>query len=191
MATKTHSRGLLCAGLVSLALAACSNSDFPSDGFKTTKFGMSTSQLEAIGFTCEANKKKCSKKLNTKKDAAESETLFGKPADIDADLADDKVTSINVHVGVEEKELVELFTKAVGSPKTFDYVSIFGDKIRLYYWVTSGGTSISITINLDEKPAEGIFKMIGPRATAVYRSKQETTDLLDKIKKSAVKPKDY
>lgn len=171
-------------------LAACGNSNFPSDGFKSAKFGMSASQLEGIGFSCKPDKKSCEKKADAKKEATESETLFGKPADIDVELSDDKIGSINVRIGIEEKEMVELFSKALGSPKTFEYTAFLGDKIRRYYWVSSGGTSIAVTINLDEKPPQGIFKMLGPRSTAKYRNKQETTKMLDEVNKSSVKPKD-
>ena len=172
-------------------LAACGGSDFPSDGFKSTRFGMSSSQLESTGFSCEPDKKSCEKKTDSKKEATEGDTLFGKPADIYVELTDDKVSSINVRIGIEEKEMVELFSKALGSPKTYEYTAFLGDKIRRYYWVSSGGTSIAVTINLDEKPPQGIFKMLGPRSTAEYRSKHETTKMLDKINKSSVKPKDF
>lgn len=171
-------------------LAACGDSNFPSDGFKSTKFGMSASQLEGIGFSCESNKKSCEKKADAKKEATQSDTLFGKPADIDVKLSDDKIASINVTVGIEEKEMVELFSKALGSPKTSEHTTFLGDKIRRYYWISSGGTSIDVLINLDEKPPQGIFKMAGPLSNARYRSKQETTKMLDEINKSSVKPND-
>lgn len=171
-------------------LAACGDSNFPSDGFKSTKFGMSASQLEGMGFSCKPDKKSCEKKPDAKKEATESETLFGKPADIDVELSEDKISSINVRIGIEEKEMVELFSKALGSPKIFEYTALFGDKIRRYYWISSGGTSIAVTINLDEKPPQGIFKMLGPWSTAKYRNKHETTKMLDEINKSSVKPKD-
>jgi len=118
-------------------LAACGESDFPSDGFKSTKFGMSSSQLEGIGFSCKPDKKRCNKK-----EATEGETLFGKPADIEVDLSDDKTIGIYVSIGIEKKEMVELFSKALGSPKSFEYTAILGDKIRRYYWISSGGTSL-------------------------------------------------
>lgn len=171
-------------------LAACGMSDFDSDGFKSIKFGMSSSQLERIGFSCESDKKKCRKQADANKEASEGDTLFGKPADIDVELTDDKASSINVRIGIEEKEMVELFSKALGSAKTHEYTAIFGDKIIRYYWVSSGGTSIAVTINLDEKPPQGIFKMMGPRSTAKYRNKPETTKMLEEINKSSVKPKD-
>ena len=171
-------------------LAACGDSNFPSDGFKSTKFGMSSSQLEGTGFSCKPDKNSCEKMADAKKEATEGDTLFGKPSDIDVELSDDKINSINVRIGIEENEMVELFSKALGSPKTFEYTGFLGDKIRSYYWISSGGTSIAVTINLDEKPPQGIFKMIGPRSTAKYRNKHETTKMLDEINESSVKPKD-
>lgn len=171
-------------------LAACGDSNFPSDGFKAVKFGMSSSQLEGIGFSCYSDKKRCEKTADSRKDATEGETLFGKPASIDVELSDDKISSIKVRIGIESKEMVELLSKALGSPKTFEFNNGWGDKVRRYYWVSSAGTSIAATIVLDEKPPQGIFKMGGPLSTADYRNKQETTKMLDEINKSSVKPKD-
>lgn len=177
--------------LVSVTLlAACSDSNFPSDGFKSTKFGMSAGQLEGIGFSCTPDKRMCERKADEKNEAAKTETLFGKPADIDVELSDDKVSSIDVRVGIEEKEMVELFSKALGSPKTFEYTALLGDKIRRYYWISSGVTSIAVTVNLDKEPLQGIFKVIGPRSTAKYRNQGETAAMLNEINRSSVKPKD-
>lgn len=166
-------------------LGACGNSSFPSDGFKSTKFGMNSTSLESIGFTCGPDKKTCEKK--DKKDA---ETLFGKPADVYAELTGDKTTTIKVRIGVASNEMVDLFVNAIGSPKTYEYTAWLGDKIRQYYWISSDETSIVVTVNLDEKPPQGMFKIVGPRSTAEYLDKTETTKLLERIKKNAVKPKD-
>lgn len=170
---------------LSLLLGACGNSSFPSDGFKSTKFGMNSTSLESIGFTCTPDKKTCEKK-----DKKDGETLFGKPADLYAELTSDKTTTIKVRIGVESNEMVDLFVNAIGNPKTYEYTAWLGDKIRQYYWVSSDETSIVVTVNLNEKPPQGIFKIVGPRSTAEYLDKIETKKLLERIKKNAVKPKD-
>lgn len=177
--------------LCSSLLASCGDSNFPSDGFKSVKFEMNAHQLESIGFSCKPDKLSCEKKAGEKQQLSESETLFGKPADIDVELADNKASTIKVMIHIEEKQVVELFTKALGSPKIFEYPSLFGNKIRRYYWISSEGTSIVININLDEEPPQGIFKMVGPLAIVRYQDKFETSKLLDMVKKSSVRPKDF
>lgn len=171
-------------------IAACDSSNFKSDGFKSIKFGMTTAQLTQMGFTCEADKKVCKRRADTKAPTDDNATLFGKPADVEVELKSNLATVVNVRISVEEREMIDLFSKALGKPKTYEYTGFTGDKIRHYYWISSDSTSISVITNLDERPPQGIFRMVGPRSSAVYRSKVETKYLLDEITNNSVKPKD-
>ena len=173
-----------------LFITACDSTNFKSDGFKNIKFGMTTAQLTQVGFTCEPDKKVCQKRADSKAPTDDNATLFGKPADVEAQLKSDATAVISVRISIEDKEMIDLFSKALGKPKTFEYTGITGDKIRRYYWISSDNTSICVTTNLDEGPPQGIFKMIGPRSSAVYRGQAETKTFKDDITKNSVKPTD-
>ena len=176
--------------VVPLFIAACNSSNFQSDGFKNIKFGIKSTQLTEIGFTCELGNKVCNKRAGSKAPTDENSTLFGKPADIDVELKDGVAAVINVRIGIDDKEMIDLFSKAFGRPQVFEYTGFVGDKIRRQYWLSNDNTSVSVTTNLDQGPPQGIFKMIGPRSSAVYRSKAQTKLMLDEISKQSVRPKD-
>lgn len=171
-------------------ITACDSTNFQSDGFKNIKFGLTTTQLTQMGFICESDKKVCNRRADSKAPVDDNATLFGKPADVEAQLKSDATAMISVRISIEDKEMIDLFSNALGKPKTFEYTGFTGDKIRRYYWLSSDDTSICVTTNLNAGPPQGIFKMIGPRSSAVYRDKVETRTFLDEITKNSVKPKD-
>lgn len=173
-------------------LLGCGNKSFSLDGFKSVKFDMSSSQLEGVGYKCTPDKKSCRKDSPRVDLKSENETLFGQSTRLSVDLTEDKVSCIFVGVDIEDKELIELFEKALGKPTTFQFNQIFtGNILQKNFWVSSEETSITVTAVLNKQPPEGLFKMLGPHSAAAYCNKQETSKLIVQAKNAAIKPKDF
>lgn len=171
-----------------LTLSSCGNSNPPLDGFKSIKFGMSKSELEAMGFHCE------SRECKDDQGDSKSQTLFGKPASIQIEMTDKEITSIiRVYIrGMEDEELLQLFTKALGKPRERDFVNFGLQQMRESYWISPEGTSISVVNAIVKKPREKIFGVdTGPLTIAYYRDKNNTAERWSKTKDSSVNKKDF
>jgi hypothetical protein len=193
-----HLAKILFSALCISMLSSCDNSqatvsdvskknklEVKPSGFKSVQFSMNSKQLENLGFNCAVNKQACDKK------ADKGETLFGKPADIDAILVNDKVSELEISISMEPQEMVDLYSQSLGKSKILEYVAMTGQKIRLHYWTLSDGTGIEVMVSLAKDAQDNqLYKMIGPRAHASYKDQSATEKSLKQIESLSSKPRD-
>lgn len=175
----TSIRHLLAITVFALSAASCSKS-VPSDGFKDLKYGMSLEQLRAFGFNCEPDDIMCSQPAGSDRHPY---TLFGKEARVYLETRAGKLVSIDVNIDATTDELIELFSRELGKPKSFTYASL-GGQAQKTYWISGSRAAIVIT-------PSGTSLFGTPRAGAEYLGPEETSDFLQEISSNSIRGDDY
>lgn len=164
------------------AVTACSGR-IPSDGFKDLRYGMSLDELRSKGFNCKPTDYFC------QPDSAKDEeyTLFGKEASVRVETANGKLVSVTVHVDLSSDELISLYTKEFGAPKTFTYRS-FGGQSERYYWHLGSKAALSVTRSV----TRGDRSFMGvTRSYVEYLGPIATKELLEEASTNTVRDRDY
>jgi hypothetical protein len=190
---------IFCTVILALGIVACGNSKNDLDGFKDVKFGMTISQIVAMGAKdymnsntdCDASSKQCTLNSNGR-------TLFGKPVKyLSVDMANGAVVNIRVAADFTPREFIALADKEFGSSKSYRYKSFVGNSIDVKFWPIGSTTSLLIKFqekDLDGSRGAGIFGNIeeDKTVTVAYQGKLATADAFDEYKKTGVvKSKDY
>lgn len=164
---------------ITLVAVSCSKS-VPTDGFKDLKFGMTLTQLQALGFNCEANDIMCSRS-RTGNEAPY--TLFGKEAQVYLKTEAGRLTSVDVNIDATSAELIALYSKELGKPKSFTYAA-FGGQSAKTYWASGSQAAVVIS--------PGSVNLFGtPRAGATYLGPEETEALLQLASTNTTRSTDY
>jgi hypothetical protein len=167
---------------LTVATAACSG-QVPSDGFKDLRYGMSLDELRSKGFNCEPTDYYC----RADPAADEKYTLFGKEASVSVDTEDGMLASVKVHVDLNSDELISLYTKEFGRPKTFTYRSLGGQSER-HCWYSGDRAAICVT----RLVARGDTSVLGvTRSSAEYLGPEATRELLEEASTNTVRGRDF
>lgn len=167
---------------MAVAATACSGR-VPADGFKDLRYGMSLDELRSKGFNCEPTDYYC------RPDSAEGEryTLFGKEASAGVDTENGELVSVSVHVDLSSDELISLYTKEFGRPKTFTYRS-FGGQSERHCWYSGDRAAICVT----RLVTGGDASVLGvTRSSAEYLGPEATKELLKEASTNTVRGRDF
>lgn len=168
--------------VMSVAATACSGR-VPSDGFKDLHYGMSLDELRSKGFACQPDDYFC----GPAPEADAKYTLFGKEASVHVETAQGKLVAVTVHVDLSSGELVELYKKEFGEPKTFTYRSLGGQSER-QYWHSSNRAAISVTRSV----TRGDMSVFGvTTSSAQYLGPEATKELLEEASTNTVQSRDF
>ena len=124
---------------LALALAGCSGTGIPSDGFKDISYGMTVEQLRGLGFNCRPDHDAC-----TRSGRARPETLFGREAAVAVTTRGGRVARIEASVGLPLSETLSLLRGNFGQPVRLEQQSTTGTPTGIYYWAGDNGTSITV-----------------------------------------------
>lgn len=168
--------------LTMAAAAAGCSARVPSDGFKDLRYGMSLDELRSKGFNCQLTDHYCEPSPESEK-----YTLFGKEASVSVEAANGKLAAVNVNVDLSSDELISLYTKEFGSPKTFTYRS-FGGQSERQYWHLGDRAAISVTRSV----SRGDMSSFGvPMSSAKYLGPEATKELLKEASSHTVRGGDF
>lgn len=170
--------------MLTLAAAATACSGQPSsDGFKDLRYGMSLDELRSKGFSCQATDYFC------RPDLAEGQqyTLFGKEASVVVETENGRLASVRVSVDLSSDELISLYTKEFGKPKTFSYRSLGGQSER-HYWHSGDRSAVSVTRSV----TQGDTSVFGvTRSSVEYLGPKGTEELLQEASADTVQARDF
>ena len=169
--------------LIAAIVASSCSSRVPTDGFKNLHYGMSKQELQALGFNCEDNDFSC----RSDAEGQHTYTLFGKEASVSIDTSEGNLSSINVWVDLSSDELIALYTKEFGRPKTFTYRSL-GGQSEIDYWISGDRASISVA-RLVGRTRTSLLGV--ETASAEYRGPAATKELLEASSSNTVRGQDY
>lgn len=165
-----------------VTVSACSG-QVPSDGFKDLRYGMSLDELRSKGFNCKPTDFYCRPSPGT----GERYTLFGKEASVGVETENGKLVSVSVRVDLSSDELVSLYTKEFGRPKTFTYQSVGGQAER-HYWNAGDQAAISVT----RSGAQGTASIFGgTRSSVEYLGPDAAKELFAEASSNTVQPRDF
>ena len=177
MAKKSMRLSAQIVGIAAL-LASCSK-PVPSDGFKDLKYGMTVAELKGHGFDCKPNEGMC-ERSESLSGGEETKTLFGKDTTIWLDVNNGRLANVSVSVYLSDDELVALYTKQYGKPKTFDLYNPLVGRGKSYYWLSRAGTSIEII------SAENAIETARPSSSVSYQGIEATRRLIERAKGKSV-----
>ena len=167
---------------LSVAATACSGR-VPSDGFKDLHYGMSLDELRSRGFACQPDDYFC----GPASDGEAKYTLFGKEASVRVETAKGKLVAITVHVDLSSDELIKLYKKEFGTPKTFTYRSLGGQSER-QYWHSGDRAAIVVTRSV----TRGDMSVLGvTRSSAQYLGPEATKELLEEASTNTIRTRDF
>ncbi|WP_433935432.1 hypothetical protein [Brevundimonas diminuta] len=173
----------LAAALFITAIVTACSGRVPSDGFKDLSYGMSLDELRSKGFNCQSDEYFCQPDSG----AGKRYTLFGKEASVAVRTSDGRLVSINVRVDLSSDELISLYAKEFGDPKTFTYRS-FGGQSERHYWHAGDRGAISVTRSL----TRGDPSSLGVTFTSAdYLGPEKTQELLEEASGNTVQAGDY
>ena len=164
------------------AVTACSG-QVPSDGYKDLHYGMSLDDLRSKGFSCEPDDYAC----RPDRAADPKYTLFGKEASAMVVTADGKLASVNVGVDLSSDELIALYTKEFGDPKTFTYRTLGGQSER-HYWHSGDRAAVSVTRSVTRGDS-AVFGVT--RSYVDYLGPEATKELLEEASTNSVRGRDF
>ncbi len=159
---------------------------YANGGFKDIKFGMTLSQLSAIG----ANNlgKPCSPDEYSCDVPILGRTMFGKPvSSISARLKAGVVDSVSVRVAFSPREFIGLADAAIGNSKSYSYTALSGMNVNANIWSIDEAHSIKITYgsdDMDGKYIRGLFGVVFNKSTSVdYLNADATKKERDNVDK--------
>lgn len=175
-----------------LVLSGCSKTA-NLDGFKELKFDQTAQQVKALGFDCGTGDR-C-KPASGPGAKSPSFTLFGKTADVTANLKSGKVQAINVMVPMTAEETLKLLEGQYGKPKSFEFETFTGGRARTTYWLFGSKTALAVTDAVSVNPLATAYGLdlsayMHNHTTVDYLGTAETDDLIKRAEKNTVNPKD-
>ncbi len=187
--------------LLPLILVSCDmRKEFSLDGFKDIKFGITVSELTILGVNCgnEINEEVTTSPCEMSDEAKTKFTLFGQETRLQVKATEAKVAIILVYIDFSPDYLIEKFASSLGTPKVYSYVSITGNNINKYYWLSKDGTAIVVSKNLDYNESIDSVDVLGVAvktkkhsfASAEYLNRVETTEFLKYVPQELAYVKD-
>lgn len=150
-------------------LLSCGSRDI-SEELVAVKFGMSESQLSAIGFSCDVGANTCqldnSKKLE----------IFGLPAGASVRLDEGKASEIDFFIDLySEDEVIEIVTKKYGRPETCRFVNALTMTIERHVWLSNDGSTLNINRVL-ERGIAPTMPQFGKSSSLIFRGSKSSEE---------------
>jgi hypothetical protein len=173
---------LLVSACAALSTLSCSRQT-PADGFKDLKYGMSIAALKEHGFDCMPDQYECSQPSHSIRN---SDTLFGKKAEVSIYTKNGHLATITVNVELTPDELIDLFTRELGKPRTYTYVGHYDDQREADYWLSKSNTAILVYRLRNKSLGSEV-----PRSWADYLGPEQTKSLIEEAAANSIRKGDF
>ncbi|MBT8128155.1 MAG: hypothetical protein KJP15_11780 [Gammaproteobacteria bacterium] len=152
---------------------------FVLDGYKSIKFGMNVIELKSMGYKC-PNYSKTICRLDHA--ARHNETSLGKEANLMVWVDQNKVRRIDVSIEIKPKDMLNYFKESLGEPVIYRYISLTNNLIEAYYWVSTNGSSVSLTRDFGKITTTTDEAVEKASSTMKYQNEQLTLKSIESMK---------
>ena len=93
-----------------------------------------------------------------------------------------EVRRIDVSIDVKPKEMLNYFTESLGEPEVIRYISLTNNLMEAYYWVSSNGSSMSMTRDFGKMAKTTGDEVETASSTIKYQSEERTLKSIADVK---------
>ena len=152
---------------------------FVVDGFKSIKFGMNVIELKSMGYKC-PNYKKTICRLDH--GMTNNEILLDKKAKLMVWIDENEVRRIDVSIDTKPTDMLNYFKESLGEPVVYRYISLTYNLMEVYYWVSSSGSSMSLTRDFGKMTSTTDEDLEKASSTMKYQNRLRTLKSIKDMK---------
>jgi hypothetical protein len=159
-----------------ILLSACGGSSVPAGGYGKIGYGMSKSDLEKLGLTCQSATECSGDDFVADHDTS---VPFGRADRVTANLSKGRVTSVDaIFLNYDYDELIDAYEKAYGKAFVCRHSNMLAAKIERHVWTASNGATVDVSKILDYGVATSLSGSHSSSAT--YREASESAGFKSK-----------